>query len=222
MAPVRAWSGRSAPAAVAQGGSGGVSGAPAMRRIAMHDPDEDLVRRIGLGDRAAASELVSRRMPAMLSLARRMLGDPAEAEDVAQEVFLKVWRHAGSWRPGHAKFETWMHRVALNLCLDRLRRSSRRSLELHPGLEDPRASATRSLDERQRARRIRGALVRLPVRQRAAIVLCYYQGRSNIEAAEILGVSVDALESLLSRARRALKGDLAGEREDLMAGLESE
>lgn len=188
---------------------------------AMRDPDEELVRRVGAGDKRAAAELVRRHLPRMVGLSRRMLGDAAEAEDVAQEVFLRVWKHAGSWRPGQAKFETWMHRVAMNLCLDRLRRSGRNGGEVSPETLDVRASATRALDDRQRRERVRDALQELPERQRAALVLCYYQDRTNIEAAEILGVSVDALESLLSRARRALKTALSAERADLMSGIET-
>jgi RNA polymerase sigma-70 factor (ECF subfamily) len=188
---------------------------------AMRDPDEELVRRVGAGDKRAASELVRRHLPRMVGLARRMLGDPAEAEDVAQEVFLRVWKHAAAWKPGQAKFETWMHRVGMNLCLDRLRRSGRHGGEVSPETPDVRASATKALDERQRRERVRDALQKLPERQRAALVLCYYQERTNIEAAEILGVSVDALESLLSRARRTLKSALSAERADLMSGIET-
>jgi RNA polymerase sigma-70 factor, ECF subfamily len=187
----------------------------------MRDPDEDLVRRVGAGDRRAAAEIVRRHLPRMVGLARRMLGDASEAEDVAQEVFLRVWKHAGAWKPGAAKFETWMHRVAMNLCLDRLRRVGRNAGDVPPDTADDRASATRALDERQRRERVRDALQKLPERQRAALVLCYYQDRTNIEAAEILGVSVDALESLLSRARRTLKSALAAERADLLSGLET-
>jgi RNA polymerase sigma-70 factor (ECF subfamily) len=188
---------------------------------AMRDPDEELVRRVGAGDKRAASELVRRHLPRMVGLARRMLGDPAEAEDVAQEVFLRVWKHAAAWKPGQAKFETWMHRVGMNLCLDRLRRSGRHGGEVSPETPDTRASATKALDDRQRRDRVRDALQKLPERQRAALVLCYYQERTNIEAAEILGVSVDALESLLSRARRTLKSALSAERADLMSGIET-
>lgn len=187
----------------------------------MRDPDEEIVRRVGAGDKRAAAELVRRHLPKMVGLARRMLGNHAEAEDVAQEVFLRVWKHAAAWKPGQAKFETWMHRVAMNLCLDRLRRTGRQGGEVPAELADARASATRALDDRQRRDRVRGALQTLPERQRAALVLCYYQERTNIEAAEILGVSVDALESLLSRARRALKAELSAERADLMSGLET-
>jgi len=187
----------------------------------MRDPDEELVRRVGAGDKRAASELVRRHLPRMVGLGRRMLGDAAEAEDVAQEVFLRVWKHAATWKPGQAKFETWMHRVAMNLCLDRLRRAGRNGGEVSPEFEDGRASATRALDDRQRRERVRDALMLLPERQRAALVLCYYQDRTNIEAAEILGVTVEALESLLSRARRTLKTELAAERADLLSGLET-
>ncbi len=187
----------------------------------MRDPDEELVRRVGAGDRRAAAELVRRHLPRMIGLARRMLGYHAEAEDVAQVVFLRVWKHAAAWKPGQAKFETWMHRVAMNLCLDRLRRSGRQGGEVSPETPDARASATKALDDKQRRERVRDALQLLPERQRAALVLCYYQDRTNIEAAEILGVSVDALESLLSRARRTLKSELAAERADLMSGLET-
>jgi RNA polymerase sigma-70 factor (ECF subfamily) len=191
------------------------------RLTPMRDPDEDLVRRIGAGDKRAASELVRRHLPKMVGLGRRMLGDAAEAEDVAQEVFLRVWKHAAAWKPGQAKFETWMHRVAMNLCLDRLRRGVRNAGEVSPETPDTQASATRSLDDMQRRERVRDALQVLPERQRAALVLCYYQERTNIEAAEILGVSVDALESLLSRARRTLKTELSAERAELMSGLEA-
>ena len=76
--------------------------------LGMRDPDEELVQRVGAGDKRAAAELVRRHLPRMVGLARRMLGDAAEAEDVGQEVFLRVWKHAQSWKPGQAKFETWM------------------------------------------------------------------------------------------------------------------
>jgi RNA polymerase sigma-70 factor (ECF subfamily) len=145
----------------------------------------------------------------MTALARRMLSDPAEAEDVAQEVFLRVWRTAPNWREGQAKFETWMHRVALNLCYDRLRRR-RETPDPDAGLSlaDETPGAADGLVARERAAEVHRALDALPERQRAAIVLCHFQEMTNIDAAATLEVSVEALESLLSRGRRALRAAL--------------
>jgi RNA polymerase sigma-70 factor (ECF subfamily) len=145
----------------------------------------------------------------MLALARRMLGDATEAEDVAQDVFLRVWKQAPSWRPGAARFDTWMHRVALNLCYDRLRRRREQPMAEPPERPDPDAAPDRNLEAAQLGARVEAALGRLPDRQREAIVLCHYQELSNIEAARLMQVSVEALESLLSRGRRALRAALA-------------
>lgn len=186
----------------------------------MHDPDAELVRRIGAGDSRAADTLVRKHLPRMTALGRRMLSNAAEAEDVAQEVFLRVWKEAPKWREGQAKFETWMHRVALNLCYDRLRRR-REVSDPDAGLYavDPAVSAPDMIQAQQRASAVRGALDALPERQRAAIVLCHYQDMSNIEAATALEISVDALESLLSRGRRAMRAALTDAAGDLMGGV---
>jgi RNA polymerase sigma-70 factor (ECF subfamily) len=138
-----------------------------------------------------------------------MLGDPAEAEDVAQETFFKVWRYAARWRPGAAKFDTWLHRVTLNLCYDRLRRRRERPTAEPPDTPDPGPGPDRGLLAADVGRRVNAALQALPPRQREAIVLCHYQELGNIEAAELMSVSVEALESLLSRGRRALRQTLA-------------
>jgi RNA polymerase sigma-70 factor (ECF subfamily) len=152
----------------------------------------------------------------MLTLARRMLGDEAEAEDVAQEVFLRAWRSAPRWRPGAAKFETWMHRVALNLCYDRLRRRREHVTDSPPERIDETPSQLDAVQARDRQRRVEAAVLALPERQRAAITLVGLEEMSNIEAAAALGVSVEALESLLARARRALRDALADELAELM------
>lgn len=173
------------------------------------DPDEELVSRVGRGDPAAIQALVARKLPRMLALAHRMLNDPAEAEDVAQETLLKAWRQAPRWKPGKARFDTWLHRVALNLCYDRLRRRREILTDAVPDRPDPGPLPDHGLQAAELGARVDAALAKLPERQREAIVLCHYQELGNIEAAALMEISVEALESLLSRGRRALRASLA-------------
>jgi len=180
------------------------------------DPDEDLVRRVGQGDPAAIQAMVARKLPRMLALAQRMLGDAAEAEDVAQDAMLRAWKQAPRWTPGQAKFDTWLHRVALNLCYDRLRRRREVTTATPPDQADTGPAPDRGLLAADVGARVDAALTRLPDRQREAIVLCHYQELTNIEAAALMAVSVEALESLLSRGRRALRLALA----DIRPGAE--
>lgn len=173
--------------------------------MAADDPDGDLVRRVGEGDAHAIAELVARKLPRMTALAHRLLGDPAEAEDIVQELFVRVWRHASRWQPGVAMFDTWMHRVALNLCTDRLRKRRDAPLPDDWDAPDPAIAADDVIEADEEKDRVGRALAALAPRQREAIVLTYYQELSNREAADLMGIRVDALESLLARGRRALK-----------------
>lgn len=173
------------------------------------DPDDDLIRRVARGEPAAVQALVDGKLPRLLALARRMLGDAAEAEDVAQEAFLRAWKQAPAWRPGAARFDTWLHRVTLNLCYDRLRKRRETPMAEPPDRPDPGPAPDRGLETAELGVQVDRALQALPQRQREAVVLCHYQELSNIDAAEIMGVSVEALESLLSRGRRTLRTALA-------------
>lgn len=175
------------------------------------DPDQDLIARVAKSDPAAVRALVARKLPRLLAVATRMLGDRAEAEDVAQEAFIKVWRHAGRWRPGAALFDTWLHRVTLNLCYDRLRRHRDVTTARVPEQTDPAQPADQAMVTATRDARLAAAIHSLPDRQRAALILQYYEGLSNIEAAAALEIGVKALESLLSRARRTLRDQLREE-----------
>lgn len=176
------------------------------------DPDAELLARIGRGEPRAVREMVARKLPRLLSLAQRMLGQRGEAEEVAQEAFVRIWKQAPHWRPGHARFDTWLHRVALNLCYDRLR--GRRDEEPYGeehDVADPAPAPDEALQATQRSERVSAALAALSTRQREALVLQYYQELSNSETAALMDISIEALESLLARARRKLRAQLIGE-----------
>lgn len=178
-------------------------------RLSPVDPDEELVSRVATGDPAAIRALAARKLPRLLSLAGRLLGETSEAEDVAQEAMIRAWRQAASWQPGPAKFDTWLHRVALNLCYDRLRRRREIVTDTPPEQTDEGPAPDRGLEARDVGRRVAAAMRALPDRQREAVTLCHYQELTNIEAAATMRISVEALESLLSRGRRALRAALS-------------
>ncbi|MDH7638325.1 RNA polymerase sigma factor [Sphingomonas oryzagri] len=180
------------------------------------DPDTGLVARVGRGDEAAVRLLVNAKLPRLLALARRMLGDGAEAEDVTQETFVRAWRQAARWRPGTARFDTWLHTVTLNLCRDRLRRRREQTMPDLPEQADPTPAADIAMDDAAQGRAVQSAIAALPERQREAILLVHYQDLSNIAAAAAMELSVEALESLLARGRRSLRATFAarGSRDD--------
>ena len=173
------------------------------------DPDLELLARVGRGEQQAVRELVARKLPRLLALGQRMLGNRGEAEEVTQETFIRIWKQAPQWQPGSARFDTWVHRVALNLCYDRLRsRREEEPFDETHDAEDPALGPGETLQASQNEQQMAAALAALPVRQREAVVLQYYQGLSNVEAAALMDIHVEALESLLSRARRNLRARL--------------
>jgi len=194
-----------------------------MRRLAPlrapDDPDAALLAAYAAGDGAAARALIGRLGPRLLALATRMLGDRAEAEDIAQEAMLRLWQRAPDWRPGEARVATWVTRVALKLATDRLRRRRGTGLVEAFGPEgdpaDARPGAEAGLRAAERARALRGALAALPERQAQAVALRHLQGLSNPEIADVMGLSVEAVESLTARGKRTLAARLDARRDAL-------
>jgi RNA polymerase sigma-70 factor (ECF subfamily) len=172
--------------------------------------EAELIERAAAGDQEAARRLVEQHFGPLTSFAFRMVGNAAEAEDIAQETMLRMWKELPGWEP-RARLTTWLHRVAHNLCIDRLRAGRNMAFGPAPEQEDPRASVATQLEERELTAAVAGAMTGLPERQRAAVTLVYHQGMSNRQAAEVLGVDVDALESLLARGRANLRKRLTGE-----------
>jgi len=174
--------------------------------------DDDLLAMYAAGDRAAARVLTGRLLPRVLG------GDRAEAEDVAQEAMLRLWRMAPGWRPGEAKVSTWLYRVVTNLCTDRRRGALRRAQPMGddlPDAPDGAPGAEVRMVEEARAAALDAALAALPDRQREAVVLRHIEGLSNPEIAEVMGVGVEAVESLTARGKRALAAALAPRRDAL-------
>ena len=187
---------------------------PASERAGSRE-DDDLMCAIAAGDQVAAKQVVENHLPLLMSLARHMLGNEAEAEEISQEAFLKLWKQATSWQPERALIATWLRRVASNLCIDRLRQ--RRTRALGEQDEQPIApTQQRDLEEQDLALRVNEALEQLPERQKLALTLCHYQGMSQRQASAVMEISEHALESLLARAKRGLKTSLELEWKQLL------
>jgi RNA polymerase sigma-70 factor (ECF subfamily) len=170
--------------------------------------DAELMRDAAAGDRAAFDVLVGRHAERTLRLALRVLGDAAEAEEVAQEALLRAWQAAAAFDPARAQFTTWLHRITLNLAIDRTRRRAAAppaGEAVLAGLADPTPGPEAAAVAAQDRALLAAALAQLPARQRAAIALAYEDGLSGAEAAAALDVSERALEGLLRRARLMLR-----------------
>jgi RNA polymerase sigma-70 factor, ECF subfamily len=174
----------------------------------MDDSDEALMARVARGDEPAYRQLARRHLPVAIALARRILGNSADAEDVAQDALLRVWIHAPRWQP-LALFRTWFRRVVVNLCLDRKRRVPWVDLEAAGELVDPKAGPSEQIEHSERDRLVQAAIAELPARQRTAIALTYGEGLSNAEVADALDTSVSAVETLLVRGKQNLRRALA-------------
>jgi RNA polymerase sigma factor (sigma-70 family) len=172
--------------------------------------DDALLQLYANGDQTAAQMLTLRLAPRAYAQAYRMLGIAAEAEDVAQEAMMRVWKIAPEWRTGEAKVTTWLYRVTSNLCTDRLRKTRTTTLEAIDEPIDPSPSAADTMQDTARHDALQSALMELPERQRQAVVLRHLDELPNPEIADVMEISVEAVESLTSRGKRALVQILKG------------
>ena len=180
---------------------------------------EELMVRIGGGDDSAFEILVNRHQTSVLNLIYRFIGDRTQAKDLAQEVFIRVWQAAKTYKPD-AKFTTWLYRITANLCLNELKSARRKkwfsfnrsdkesATAIEETFADSGPSAEDILVEKERSRQISDALQTLPESQRMALILKRYDDLSYQEIAEVIGCSVSAVTSLLVRAKRALQEKL--------------
>jgi RNA polymerase sigma-70 factor (ECF subfamily) len=179
--------------------------------------DAALVAAAAQGDAAAFRTLVDRHLAGVLAVARRMLRDDAEAEDVAQEAMLRLWRSADGLEVGPPGLRPWLRRVVSNLCVDRMRSGKRLMVTDEVPEQVEPATQHSQLEAQDTSERVEAALRALPDRQRLALTLFHYEGLSQIEVGKAMGISDEAVESLLARARRTLKAALRDQLSELLA-----
>lgn len=181
-------------------------GSPGVTVPAEDDEEAALLAAFANGDRQAAAVLTERLTPRAFGVAYRLLGDRAEAEDIAQEAMVRLWRMAPDWEPGRARVSTWVYRVVTNLCLDHKRRRRGRdgALEDAPEPMDEAPSVPERMQDAARGAALQWALDQLSDRQRLAVVLRHLQDLPNPRIAEVMEISVEAVESLTARGKRTL------------------
>ncbi|MDR6773455.1 sigma-70 family RNA polymerase sigma factor [Azospirillum sp. BE72] len=170
--------------------------------------DEALMANAAAGDRKAFGTLTRRHLRRSIALAQRVVGNAADAEEVAQDAFLQIWANADRWRGDGTRFTTWLYRIVVNRAIDYKRRRSFAPLDDAGEIADPAWSAETVIDGIRIGAAVDAAIAALPERQRAALSLCYHEEMTCAEASEILQVSVSAMESLLVRARRVVRARL--------------
>lgn len=172
------------------------------------DSDEALMAAVVAGRQPAFRVLMTRHMPRAIRVAQRIVRNAAEADDIGQEAFLRVWTKAASFDPQVARFTTWLYRIVLNLSFDRSRRPAHAPIEEAAEIASGERGGVERLIADQQRRALDAAMARLSDRQRGAIALFHMEGLSGDEASRAMGLSPKAFESLLARARLALKKEV--------------
>ena len=167
------------------------------------------------GTPQAAQILTERLMPKIFAQAFHRLRNKADAEDIAQEALLRLWRIAPDWQQGNTKVSTWLYQVVSNLCIDRIRRKQPENLDAIPEPADARPNATDVIQDQSRASALYHALAKLPDRQREAVAMRHLDGLSNPEIADNLQLSTEAVESLIARGKRKLSEILQSQKSEL-------
>jgi RNA polymerase sigma-70 factor (ECF subfamily) len=173
--------------------------------MAGSESDENLMTRVAEGDQRAFRILMGRHMGLAIRVAQRVVGDAAEADDIGQDAFLRVWSRATSYDPRAARFTTWLYRVVLNLSLDRVRKPAHAPIDDAPEIRSDDPEPVALMIENEQRRMISAAMATLPERQRAAIVLFHMEGLSGRDAARAMNITEKAFEALLVRGRSAIK-----------------
>ena len=177
--------------------------------------DQQLVERVQAGDKRAFDLLVLKYQHKITSLVGRYVKDHHEAMDVTQEAFLRLWQFAPSWEQGNAHVSTWLYRVVSNLCKDRYRRPKLEDLDVAKEPTDETQSPADKIDDHSRQKALYGAMSLLPENQRLAVQFRHIDELTNPEIAEIMGLSVEAVESLTARGKRKLIEFLASYKTEL-------
>lgn len=186
------------------------SAAPQVR-----DEDEELLDRLAANDETAFRMLVERHIDRAFSIALRIVGSRADAEDVVQDTMLKVWTHRGRWQQGRAKFSTWLYRVITNRCIDLRRQPRTDDVDAVPEPADTRPDAASTMQREEVTDLLEQAMQQLPEHQRIAVIFSYHEDMSNGEIAEVMQTTVAAVESLLKRGRQQLKAILRRHERDI-------
>jgi RNA polymerase sigma-70 factor, ECF subfamily len=169
------------------------------------DEDSELLDKLATGDEAAFRMLVERHIDRAFSIALRIVGNAADAEDVVQDTMLKIWSHRGRWQHGRAKFSTWLYRVISNRCIDLRRKPRNENVDTVPEVADSQPGAVEIIERNELNGMLELAMLRLPEQQRIAVIFSYHENMSNGEIAQVMDTTVAAVESLLKRGRQQLR-----------------